>query len=294
LQEISSIPRLLCWILFFAVNRPGRPLWPFVNDDWHERETMKKHESKKKTLSLSRETLASLTLPELGRVGGAAWSDDSVCPTSPCQWTPDHLPKASPRGARGRPFSGYASTASRIRRATQHPGMGNAAALARQGIRPLAQSRRKYGIARRAAPSRGSCPRGATMWSLRSHELPAFRRDPNGLPAGWRGLWLPDESICIVAQDVRSGPAACGISARSPVPARARSGNWPGTGGRGLLDDDQPCVAEGAKGLVVAVDHVITVGVEPDRDELALALTMSNGEVMYMVRLPLPAPALLK
>jgi len=50
---------------------------------------MKKHEPKK--LSLSRETLVRLTHPELGRVGGGAWSDDSVCPTTtpsdckPCQ-----------------------------------------------------------------------------------------------------------------------------------------------------------------------------------------------------------------
>lgn len=35
----------------------------------------------KKKLSLSTETLIHLNVPELGKVAGAAWSDDSVCPT---------------------------------------------------------------------------------------------------------------------------------------------------------------------------------------------------------------------
>ena len=42
---------------------------------------MKKKDAKKK-LSLSTETLVRLTDPELGKVVGAAWSDDSVCPTT--------------------------------------------------------------------------------------------------------------------------------------------------------------------------------------------------------------------
>ncbi len=41
---------------------------------------MKKNEAKK--LSLSRETLVRLNSPELGKVGGGGWSDDSVCPTT--------------------------------------------------------------------------------------------------------------------------------------------------------------------------------------------------------------------
>ena len=32
-------------------------------------------------LEISKETLRQLNGPELGKVGGAAWSDDSVCPT---------------------------------------------------------------------------------------------------------------------------------------------------------------------------------------------------------------------
>ena len=42
---------------------------------------MKKKDAKKK-LSLSTETLVRLSGPELGKVLGAAWSDDSVCPTT--------------------------------------------------------------------------------------------------------------------------------------------------------------------------------------------------------------------
>lgn len=42
---------------------------------------MKKKDAKKK-LSLSTETLVRLSSPELGKVAGAAWSDDSVCPTT--------------------------------------------------------------------------------------------------------------------------------------------------------------------------------------------------------------------
>jgi hypothetical protein len=42
---------------------------------------MKKKDAKKK-LSLSMETLVLLSSPELGKIAGAAWSDDSVCPTT--------------------------------------------------------------------------------------------------------------------------------------------------------------------------------------------------------------------
>ena len=42
---------------------------------------MKKKDAKKKLL-LSTETLVRLSGPELGKVEGAAWSDDSVCPTT--------------------------------------------------------------------------------------------------------------------------------------------------------------------------------------------------------------------
>ncbi|HKH49821.1 MAG TPA: class I lanthipeptide [Thermoanaerobaculia bacterium] len=41
---------------------------------------MKKHEVKK--LSLSRETLVRLSNPDLGKIAGAAWSENSVCPTT--------------------------------------------------------------------------------------------------------------------------------------------------------------------------------------------------------------------
>ena len=43
---------------------------------------MKKNDAKKKKLSLSTETLVRLTTLDLGKVAGAAWSDDSVCPTT--------------------------------------------------------------------------------------------------------------------------------------------------------------------------------------------------------------------
>lgn len=42
---------------------------------------MKKKDAQKK-LSLSKETLVQLSHPALGKVAGAAWSDDSVCPTT--------------------------------------------------------------------------------------------------------------------------------------------------------------------------------------------------------------------
>ena len=42
---------------------------------------MKKKDAKKK-LSLSTETLVRLSGLELGKVEGAGWSDDSVCPTT--------------------------------------------------------------------------------------------------------------------------------------------------------------------------------------------------------------------
>jgi hypothetical protein len=32
-------------------------------------------------LEISKETLRQLNGPELGKVGGAAWSDESICPT---------------------------------------------------------------------------------------------------------------------------------------------------------------------------------------------------------------------
>ncbi len=35
-----------------------------------------------KKLSLFRETIIHLTQQDLGKVKGAAWSDDSVCPTT--------------------------------------------------------------------------------------------------------------------------------------------------------------------------------------------------------------------
>jgi hypothetical protein len=35
-----------------------------------------------KKLSLSKETIVLLTQPDLGKIKGAAWSDDSVCPTT--------------------------------------------------------------------------------------------------------------------------------------------------------------------------------------------------------------------
>ncbi len=41
---------------------------------------MKKNETKK--LSLSRETLIRLNNPELGKIAGGGWSDESVCPTT--------------------------------------------------------------------------------------------------------------------------------------------------------------------------------------------------------------------
>lgn len=41
---------------------------------------MKKNDAKK--LSLSRETLVRLTNPDLGKVAGAAWSEESICPTT--------------------------------------------------------------------------------------------------------------------------------------------------------------------------------------------------------------------
>jgi len=41
---------------------------------------MKKNDVKK--LSLSRETLVRLSNPDLGRIAGAAWSENSVCPTT--------------------------------------------------------------------------------------------------------------------------------------------------------------------------------------------------------------------
>ena len=46
-----------------------------------ERENlMKKNDVKK--LSLSRETLVCLSNPDLGKIAGAAWSEESVCPTT--------------------------------------------------------------------------------------------------------------------------------------------------------------------------------------------------------------------
>ncbi len=42
---------------------------------------MKKKDAKKKLL-LSTETLVRLTNPDLGKVAGGAWSDESVCPTT--------------------------------------------------------------------------------------------------------------------------------------------------------------------------------------------------------------------
>ncbi len=42
---------------------------------------MKKKDAKKK-LALATETLVRLTSPDLVRVGGGAWSDESVCPTT--------------------------------------------------------------------------------------------------------------------------------------------------------------------------------------------------------------------
>ena len=49
---------------------------------------MKKKDAKKK-LSLLTETLVRLTSPDLGKVAGAAWSDDSVCPaTAPSDCRP--------------------------------------------------------------------------------------------------------------------------------------------------------------------------------------------------------------
>ena len=41
---------------------------------------MKKNETKK--LSLSRETIIRLSNPELGKVAGGRWSDESICPTT--------------------------------------------------------------------------------------------------------------------------------------------------------------------------------------------------------------------
>lgn len=41
---------------------------------------MKKNNAKK--LALSRETLLRLNDPQLGKVAGGAWSDESVCPTT--------------------------------------------------------------------------------------------------------------------------------------------------------------------------------------------------------------------
>jgi len=41
---------------------------------------MKKNDVKK--LSLSRETLVCLSNPDLGKIAGAAWSENSVCPTT--------------------------------------------------------------------------------------------------------------------------------------------------------------------------------------------------------------------
>ena len=41
---------------------------------------MKKNFAKK--LSLSKETLVRLDDPAMGRVAGAGWSDDSICPTT--------------------------------------------------------------------------------------------------------------------------------------------------------------------------------------------------------------------
>jgi hypothetical protein len=41
---------------------------------------MKKNNAKK--LALSRETLLRLNGPQLGKVAGGAWSDESVCPTT--------------------------------------------------------------------------------------------------------------------------------------------------------------------------------------------------------------------
>jgi hypothetical protein len=43
--------------------------------------TMKKKDVTKK-LMLSTETLVRLSYPELGKVAGGAWSDESVCPTT--------------------------------------------------------------------------------------------------------------------------------------------------------------------------------------------------------------------
>lgn len=45
-----------------------------------EGKPVKKKDAKK--LYVSRETLVRLTNPELGKVEGGAWSDDSVCPTT--------------------------------------------------------------------------------------------------------------------------------------------------------------------------------------------------------------------
>lgn len=42
---------------------------------------MKKKDVTKK-LMLSTETLVRLSYPELGKVAGGAWSDESVCPTT--------------------------------------------------------------------------------------------------------------------------------------------------------------------------------------------------------------------
>jgi hypothetical protein len=42
---------------------------------------MKKKDAKKK-LSLSTETLVRLNHPDLFKVGGAGWSDESICPTT--------------------------------------------------------------------------------------------------------------------------------------------------------------------------------------------------------------------
>jgi hypothetical protein len=42
---------------------------------------VKKKDAKKKLL-LSTETLVRLTNPDLGKVAGGAWSDESVCPTT--------------------------------------------------------------------------------------------------------------------------------------------------------------------------------------------------------------------
>src|SRR6185436_6503719 len=48
--------------------------------DLRGNQPMRKNETKK--LSLSRETIIRLNSPELGKVAGAGWSDDSVCPTT--------------------------------------------------------------------------------------------------------------------------------------------------------------------------------------------------------------------